>query len=367
MNQKRRGVELRHLGEDCCFAASNSAHGFHSYYAEFFDDAGVDRVFVIKGGPGTGKSRFMREVSQYASARGWKCRMIYCSSDADSLDGVILQKGEHRWALLDGTSPHVYEPKNPGVREELINLGEFWDSGRLQAQGEEIGRQNHIKQEGYRRAYRYLSAYGLIYENYKERIAPFVRQRAIWEYAKKLVSQIPCGEKFESQTCVMESIGMSGRVSFDSFLYQATRLYLIDDCKKIAPYLTEALYRLAMEKRLRVRVCRNPILPELIDGILFSESGIAVAIRPQREVDLPHRRISMRRFVKSGDLHETRDATAFDERMMRAMLDGTLEQMKAVREAHFALEEIYSSSMDFNRKEEFTKSFCNRWFDLKKS
>ena len=62
MDQKKKGVEMRHLEEDCCFAASNSAHGFHSYYAEFFDDAEVDRVFVIKGGPGTGKSRFMRET-----------------------------------------------------------------------------------------------------------------------------------------------------------------------------------------------------------------------------------------------------------------------------------------------------------------
>ena len=367
MKQKRKGAELRHLDEDCCFAASNSAHGFHSFYAEFFDDVDVERVFVIKGGPGTGKSRFMREVSAYAAARGWQSRMIYCSSDADSLDGVILQKGERRWALLDGTSPHVYEPKSPGVREELINLGEFWDSDRLVASREEIGRQNRIKQEGYRRAYRYLSAYSSILENYKSRILPHVRMQSISDYAKKLISQIPAGEKFGSKTCVMESIGMSGRVAFDSFFCQAARLYLIEDYKKTAPYLTEALYRLAMEKRQQVRVCRNPIIPEQVDGILFLNSGIAFAIHPLADMELAYHRISMRRFLKTSELRAIKDAALFDERMMRAMLDGTLSEMQAVRAAHFALEEIYSASMDFGRKEEFTKSFCNRWFDLKNS
>ena len=367
MNQKRKGVELRHLEEDCCFAASNSAYGFHSYYAEFFDDAEVERVFVIKGGPGTGKSRFMRDVSEYAMARGWRSRMIYCSSDADSLDGVILQKGEHRWALLDGTSPHVYEPKNPGVREDLINLGAFWDSHRLQASKEQIEGQNRIKQEGYRRAYRYLAAYGSIWENYRARIAPHVNLQSIVDYAKKLTSQIPVGKNFRAQTCLMESVGMSGRVSFDCFLCQATRLYLIDDCRGIAIYLTEALYRLAMEKKLQVRVCRNPILPDFIDGIFFSESGIAVAIRTHADVDIPHHRISMRRFLRSSDLQRTKEASAFDERMMRAMLQATLEEMGVVRSAHFALEEIYSSSMNFEKKEEFTKSFCTHWFDLKNS
>jgi hypothetical protein len=293
--------------------------------------------------------------------------MIYCSSDADSLDGVILQKGEHRWALLDGTSPHVYDPKSPGVREELINLGEFWDSDRLVASKEQIERQNHIKQEGYRRAYRYLSAYGSVWENHRARIAPYVNLQSIVEYAKKLTSQIPAGKEFRAQTCVMESVGMSGRVSFDCFLCQATRLYLIEDCRGIAIYLTEALYRLAKEKRLQIRVCRNPILPDFIDGIFFSESGIAVAIHPRADIEIPHHRISMRRFLNTSDWQQTKKASVFDERMMQAMLQATLEEMEVVRSAHFALEEIYSSSMDFGKKEEFTKSFCNRWFDLKKS
>jgi MoxR-like ATPase len=57
---------LKKNGEDAYFAASNSKHGFYSYYESCFDDARVGRVFAIKGGPGTGKNRFMRDVAEAA-------------------------------------------------------------------------------------------------------------------------------------------------------------------------------------------------------------------------------------------------------------------------------------------------------------
>ena len=138
MPKNKKEPKLRATGEDAFFVASNSANGFCSYYEECFGDAKISRVYVIKGGPGTGKSRFMRDVSDYAVTRGWERHMIYCSSDADSLDGVILKRGTVSIAMLDGTAPHVYEPKFPGVREELINLGAFWNTERLLACENEI-------------------------------------------------------------------------------------------------------------------------------------------------------------------------------------------------------------------------------------
>ena len=148
-------MEYRSTGDDAYFAASNSEKGFTSYYKECFDTARIGYLYAIKGGPGTGKSRFMREVAQYAQQRGWSAELIYCSSDADSLDGVILTKEGDGIALLDATAPHVYEPTLPGVREELINLGAFWDRQKLQAYGEEIALLNRQKSRAYRNAYRY--------------------------------------------------------------------------------------------------------------------------------------------------------------------------------------------------------------------
>lgn len=368
MSAKRRIREqIRATGEAACFAASNSCHGFHSYYSDCFDDPSIGRVFVIKGGPGTGKSRFMRDVSQYAEESGWHAQMIYCSSDADSLDGVILRRDGKSMAFLDGTAPHVYEPRSPGVREELINLGAFWDASRLRQRGEEIRRLHESKMMGYRMAYRYLSAYGSVYQNRREKVLPFVRQNALSEYAKKLMQHVPNGERFESHTTLMRSVGMGGVVRFDTFVSEAERLYLIEDHKGSSEYLMGKLYRLASEKQLRVQVSRDPILPEIIDGLFCVDSGTAFVVWNGELPEHPHHRISMRRFLKNAELRSIRETVNFDTRMLEALLDETMAQMQNVRQAHFELENIYASAMDFSEKEIYTKNFCIRLFDLQNS
>ena len=47
-----------------------------------------------------------------------------CSSDNNSLDGIVIPK--LKIAILDGTA-HVVDPVFPGVVDEIINLGQFWD------------------------------------------------------------------------------------------------------------------------------------------------------------------------------------------------------------------------------------------------
>ena len=47
------------------FLGSNSEHGFHSLYDGFCAGDG-DFLRVIKGGPGTGKSSFMRAIGRAA-------------------------------------------------------------------------------------------------------------------------------------------------------------------------------------------------------------------------------------------------------------------------------------------------------------
>jgi DNA gyrase subunit A len=45
------------------------------------------------------------------------------------LDGIIIV--EKNIAVIDGTAPHIYEPKLPGICEKMINLGENWDEKKL--------------------------------------------------------------------------------------------------------------------------------------------------------------------------------------------------------------------------------------------
>ena len=351
-------MDIRSTGEDAYFAASNSAGGFCSYYGECFDAPSINRVYAVKGGPGTGKSYFLRAVAEAARKKGWRAEYIYCSSDPDSLDGLRLFSGKEGIALLDATAPHVYEPMHPGVREELVDLGAFWNPVRLAESRERIAALHRQKKEAYGRAYRYLSGVESMTHLRDELVAPFIKRERILSFAARLAAEIPRGRGFSCEIALMHSIGMQGRVGFDTYLAKASRILRIEDCRGAGQYLLDAFGNLAPTRGWQMRVSHDPILADRPDGFFLPESGVAMVICPEEECTYPHRRISMRRFVETARMHGVREELNRAERTRRAMLAGAEAALREVRPIHGELERIYGQAMDFGAKEEFTKSFC---------
>ena len=104
------------------FLASNSGKGFYSLFDQLHTPGDGWVLYIIKGGPGTGKSSMMKKIAETAENKGYFYEKIYCSSDPESLDGIIIP--ELKVSVADGTSPHIIEPKYPGVTEKIINLGD---------------------------------------------------------------------------------------------------------------------------------------------------------------------------------------------------------------------------------------------------
>lgn len=359
-------MSIKKTGENAYFAASNSTTGFISYYEEIFRTSRIGHIWAIKGGPGSGKSRFLRDVSDFALENGWECEYIYCSSDPNSLDAVILtQEGKEGVALLDATAPHLFEPLCPGAREDIINLGQFWNSDTLSARRAEIEQLNREKADAYRRAYRYLSGFGDMRANRDALAAPFIQRAKIALQAQKLLRDLPNGEEYSAQTAILHSIGMRGEVGLDTYFYDAEEIYVVADCHGAAQYLMMELGKIATEKRLAVRISHDPVESEKIDGLFFCESGIAVVVCPEEECDYPHHRIPMRRFVDTASMKRVRRELRFNDRISRALKGEALDALEKVREVHFRLEDIYSAAMDFAAKEEFTKAFCEKNFAKK--
>ncbi|MEI3085729.1 MAG: hypothetical protein V8S87_06850 [Oscillospiraceae bacterium] len=81
------------------FLAANSGRGFYSLYDGFPERRGVF-LSIIKGGPGTGKSGFMRRISAAAKQSGLDTEEIICSGDPDSLDALYIPALGRAW--MDG-------------------------------------------------------------------------------------------------------------------------------------------------------------------------------------------------------------------------------------------------------------------------
>ena len=131
------------------FAGGNTAHGFYSLFDSNIAD--LERIFILKGGPGTGKSTLMKEIGTLYSEKGYNIEYLHCSSDPDSIDGVILPT--LKVGIVDGTAPHVIEPKAPGAVEEYVNLGEAWNSQDLMEQKNAIKELSNLISDSYQMAY----------------------------------------------------------------------------------------------------------------------------------------------------------------------------------------------------------------------
>ena len=134
------------------FLAANSGRGFASCYDDF-PGRGMF-LHIIKGGPGTGKSSFMRRIRDEAAAHGLDTETILCSGDPDSLDAVSIPALGRAW--VDGTAPHVREPVLFGVEADYVNLGQFCRTPLPTAERERAAALNAAYKACYREAYALL-------------------------------------------------------------------------------------------------------------------------------------------------------------------------------------------------------------------
>lgn len=338
------------------FAASNSARGFKSYYDQVFDRKKLERVYIIKGGPGTGKSRFMREAAELSKKRGYGVEYYNCSSDPDSLDGVII---DGRIALLDGTAPHTAEPRIVGARDEIINLGEFWDAIRLAERFVEISSLCDKKERCYAKGYRYLAGCGELADINRELVLGAIKSEKMMNYISRLVSSMPKGEDFSIVPAISDSIGMKGRVRYDVYEKCAEKLYYVIDWYSTAHIFISAVITCAQRNDIPLRVSYDPVNSERPDCVYFCNSGIAfVLCEPQYADGLSGSRINMKRFLDKEKLDDVKREYKYNVRLYEALLSSACDAFAEAGEFHFKLEEIYSSCMDFAAKERFTVSFC---------
>lgn len=339
------------------FAASNSAEGFKSYYSNVFDPSEYSKIYVIKGGPGTGKSYFLKKAAEHAELCGFSVIYIYCSSDPNSLDGIIVEGAGI--AMLDGTSPHAIECSAPGAIENIVDLGAFWNTAMLAGSRRIIEGLNRQKSRCFERAYRYLAAYKRASENMEDAIRPHIKTEKI----KKYISRFIPDEEGEGREryLLADSIGMQGRVSFDTYRQSAGIYYVIKDHFEAGHVLLSALYGELKKKRADMTISFDPVLSDRINAITLTSSGLTFRIGADETEDAG-RVINMKRFVDAGDMQEARSDYRMANRLRSGIEELALHELEKAKKYHFTLEEIYGGAMDFSAKDRFCTEFCNKIF-----
>lgn len=146
------------------FPGGNTAKGFYSFF-DYITGNNYTRRYIIKGGPGAGKSTFMSGIKQHMLEHGYVVDEYRCATDPDSLDAIFMP--EIGVALLDGTSPHAIEPRNPGITDDIIWLGDYWDKAKLLKHKEEILKLNKKASKLFKIAFSHLKEAGVVYNEWR--------------------------------------------------------------------------------------------------------------------------------------------------------------------------------------------------------
>lgn len=351
------------VAQTALFAAANSGKGFKSFYGDVFGSPEIKRRYLIKGGPGTGKSTFMRRLGKSAEERGIKAEYYLCSSDPDSLDGLILGG---KVALMDATAPHTADADIAGARDEIVDLGSFWDAESLEEEYGRIAYLSSKKSECYRGAYRFLEGALAVDIRSRELILPFVDRDKLRGAVERAASKIPMGSGYSLATGIRSSIGMKGRISLDTYEKEAKTLYCIKDSFGMGALFLEELMNEAIKRRCRVRISYRPIDSTQPDALLFEESGICFVVG-ESDLCREARNINMERFIcfsrcAEGEARRVKSEYRSNTRIYNALIGSASERLLEAGRYHFELEEIYKARMDFKSQSEFTQSFCDKVF-----
>ena len=345
--------------QELYFAASNSGAGFVCYYDQLFTPERFGRIYLIKGGPGTGKSSLMRRVAAEAERRGLAVRRYACSSDPDSLDAVAV---EDCFAMLDATAPHTRETVLPGAGDEMIDLGQFWDSALLTRARDEIAVLNHRKKAAYRRAYSWLAGAAACTRNRTELLRGCVDLPKLQRAAMRCLDGLTAGQG-RLTPALTEAISMRGRVCLDSMHAASARAMILSGTRGGGSLFLEILLDLARARGIDAEVAWGALVPEQLTGIAFLRDGLAVVdeefAAETREGD---RVINMGRFWLPDRLRAVRTELRHGEHCREAMLAGASLSFAEVRAAHFALEAIYAEAMDFASLSAWRDAFLPRIF-----
>ncbi len=331
---------------------ANSPTGFYSLYDELIDRDTARSVYILKGGPGCGKSSFMRRVGRHAEAAGLNVQYIQCSGDPDSLDAIILPDLDA--ALVDGTAPHVVEPSCPGVVDHYVDLGQYYDVQGLQAHREDILERMAENKAAYRRCYRCLGAVGALESDMRELLLTDEATERLVKRAKGIISrELKQGGAQAGKITqrFLSAVTCRGPLTlWDTVETGYKRVYELCDSYGLAHELLVPILSAAAARGYDVVACPAPLCPDRIEHLLIPALGLAFvsSTRDLAYPGRPYRRLRLDSIISSGDSYRRNRARArFSRKVAAALLEEAVQSLGQAKTAHDALESLYNPYVDF--------------------
>jgi len=364
------GIE-RHM-----YPGNNTPEGFFSYYQYILGQREADKIICIKGGPGVGKSTFMKKIGESMLQEGHDVDFMHCSSDNNSLDGIVLR--DKKIAMIDGTSPHIVDPINPGAVDSIIHLGDFWDEEGIRKNRDALISNNERIKSIFSRVYNYLAAAGKMYDNLCSIYESAIKHEELYKISAKIIGDELSHKEISSKQGEIKKYFASAITPngfehyLDTLLKGYQKVYLIQAPVGVS---SERMLNLFMEgavyRGFQVEGYYCPMKPATkLEHLLIPELSLAFITSNQyHTIDKPALSaeiipIELENIIRYDSIKYQENILTDSKIKMEELLEKGIVCLSQAKKEHDDLEKYYVPNMDFLKidalRQELTHKFSQR-------
>lgn len=350
------------------YLGANTPSGFYSYFAQLEKPDKYHKLFLIKGGAGSGKSSMMKKVMESTAKKSKIVEKIHCSSDTDSLDGVILNG--LKVAIVDATRPHVIEPKYHGAFETTVNICEALNNKVIYQNREDIIKVSDEISKKHRLCCDFLRASAHLANSNVNLYSQYVNYEKLDNYISRLLAyEIKEDKRIKNVDCGNEDIRLlsavtnQGVVTFENTVTTlASRIYMIEDMVGcVSSYIIKRVRDRAVSLGYDVYTCPCAISlhpMEKLEHVIIPKLGLAFITSNKYtkfESITPTKKINSRRFENKERRGAVQYIMAFNAKQSGVLLDMAITMLAKAKAQHDVLEGYYIPNVDFSIVDKLTQ------------
>jgi len=347
------------------FAGGNTVKGFYSYFDNILPIEDAKRIFVIKGGPGTGKSTLMKEIASEMEKAGHIIELCHCSSDNNSLDGIYIK--DISILMVDGTAPHIVDLKLPGIVDEIVYLGDFWNEEKLQKNKDVIASCKNKTSDLYYNAYSYLSAASEMSKVTEAINSKYFGNKQAKDIADNVLKDIqlePNDKQGKERKLFLSAITPDGIINYaDTVSCMADKtIVLSTDTNVNTGKIIKRIADHFIENGINIETFYSPFAPDTqIEHLYAEDLGLFITTK-NRFLDFDLENDSIIHIDVGADLVSALDKTILLSALETSenLVKKAIEFIHEARDIHNEIEKYYIDSMDFDKLDDIKSEIINK-------
>lgn len=337
---------IRHL-----YPGGNTSRGFYSYYDQVIHPEKATRIFVLKGGPGVGKSTLMRSLGE-TIAEQMDVEFLHCSSDNDSLDGIVVPS--HGLMMVDGTSPHVVDPVLPGAVDGIVNLGVCLDEKAMHEKTQQVYQTGQNITRQFQRGYRYLAAASKVREDsntlYAQHTDLAALDAALAPWLKTLFGKHKASGRGQERKLFAGAVTPQGCVSTLESLKPAECWRITGPWAVPTEWVLARIRTQALWAGMQIESYHCAIDPERLEHLYLKDADLLITTHSDFHSVSPAgvtQTLDLTPVLDQAALAEHQEVLEQNMALFQSLVNAAVASIAKAKAFHDKLEHLYTSEMDY--------------------